>query len=351
MTRSNLEAGVVREQVAGRWLDVLAELAPELEAAIGRLGRHVPCPVHGGTDGFRLFGNADVNGGGICNTCGAYPDGFALLMWLKGWSFPGALQAVAQALGLSEGRVLPSRCRRLLSIQEKRRDPSSLLAAIDRVWERSLAPDDRLAGPLRDYLERRGLAEARLDAGVVRFHPSLGYWSRDGRGRPQCVARFPAMVARVAGPDGRPLTLHRTYLTRDGSKAPVAEPRKLMVAPGTLSGGAIRLFAPTNELGLAEGIETALAVHLWTGMPVWSAVSARMLEAIALPPGIARIVIWADLDRSGAGQSAAEQLRARLRADGIETAVELPPGPIPAGAKGVDFADLWLRERCLTRAA
>jgi hypothetical protein len=159
------------------------------------------------------------------------------------------------------------------------------------------------------------------------------------------------MVARVVDPGGVPVTLHRTYLTRDGRKAPVAEPRKLMAAPGMLRGGAIRLFEPTTELGIAEGIETALAVHLWTGMPVWSAVSARMLEQVMLPSGIGRIVIWADLDRSRAGQAAAERLRVRLSAEGIKASVELPPVPIPAAAKGVDWADVWLREQSLTRAA
>jgi hypothetical protein len=351
MSRSNLEATVVREHVAGCWLDVLAALAPELEPALVRPGRHVPCPVHGGEDGFRLFANADATGGGICNTCGAYPDGFALLMWLKGWSFPEALHAVAQVLGLSEGRAPPSRCQRVAPVQERGRDPGSLVAAIDRVWEQSLAPDDRQAMPLRAYLERRGLAEAALDASVVRFHPALGYWRRGDRGRLRCIGRFPAMVARVTGPDGAPVTLHRTYLTRDGGKAPVPEPRKLMAAPGSLTGGAVRLFEPTSELGLAEGIETALAVHLWTGMPVWSAVSARMLEAVELPPGIARVVIWADRDRSKAGQSAAEKLRARLSSEGILASVELPPGPIPAGAKGLDWADLWLEARRLRRVA
>jgi hypothetical protein len=272
-------------------------------------------------------------------------------MWLKGWSFPEALVVVARVLGLSEGRA-PSSRRQLVPVsREKGRDPASLLAAIERAWDESLAPDDRRAVPLRAYLERRGLAEALLDAGVVRFHPALGYWTRDDRGRFRCVGRFPAMVARVVGPVGAPVSLHRTYLTRDGTKALVAEPRKLMVAPGILTGGAIRLFAPTRELGLAEGIETALAVRLWTGMPVWSAVSARMLERVALPSGIRRVVIWADLDRSGTGQAAAERLRARLSAEGIEASVEHPPGPIPAGAKGVDWADLWLREWSLTRAA
>jgi hypothetical protein len=351
MTRSNLDAAVVRDRVAGRWLNVLADLAPELEAALGRLGHHVPCPVHGGEDGFRLFANAAATGGGICNTCGAYPDGFALLMWLKGWAFPEALVAVAQPLGLSEGRAAPSRCQVVPALREKGRDPASLLVAIERVWDQSLAHDDRLAGPLRAYLERRGLAEARLDASVVRFHPALGYWTRDDRCRPRCVGRFPAMVARVTGPDGVPVALHRTYLTGDGYKAPVAEPRKLMAAPGTVSGGSIRLFSPAKELGLAEGIETALAVHLWTGMPVWSAVSARMLEQVALPTGIRRVVIWADLDRSGTGQTAAERLRMRLRVAGITASVELLPGPIPAGAKGVDWADLWLEARRLRRVA
>jgi hypothetical protein len=86
-------------------------------------------------------------------------------------------------------------------------------------------------------------------------------------------------------------------------------------------------------------------------MPVWSAVSARMLEQVMLPSGIGRIVIWADLDRSGAGQYAAERLRARLSAEGIETSVKLPPGPLPAGAKGLDWADLWLDARRLRRVA
>jgi hypothetical protein len=76
-----------------------------------------------------------------------------------------------------------------------------------------------------------------------------------------------------------------------------------------------------------------------------------MLEQVMLPSGIGRIVIWADLDRSGAGQAAAERLRVRLSADGIDASVELPPGPIPAGAKGLDWADLWLEARRLRRVA
>ena len=76
-----IEARGVRERAAGRWIDMLAALAPALVPALSRPGRHVPCPVHGGTRGFRLFRDVDDTGGGVCNTCGTFPDGFALLMW------------------------------------------------------------------------------------------------------------------------------------------------------------------------------------------------------------------------------------------------------------------------------
>ena len=53
----------------GRWEEILAVLAPQLQAAMDRKGRHVPCPIHGGKDGFRVFRDVDETGGSICNTC------------------------------------------------------------------------------------------------------------------------------------------------------------------------------------------------------------------------------------------------------------------------------------------
>ena len=53
------------------------------------------------------------------------------------------------------------------------------------------------------------------------------------------------------------------------------------------------------------------------------------------------VVVWADRDRSGTGEAAALALRERLIGRGIAVAVHLPPGPIPANAKGIDWADVW----------
>jgi putative DNA primase/helicase len=72
------------------------------------------------------------------------------------------------------------------------------------------------------------------------------------------LSYHPAMVAIVTDAGGKPVNIHRTYLTRDGRKAGVPQPRKMM--PGSLpKGSAIGLAPPAGRLGIAEGIETALA--------------------------------------------------------------------------------------------
>lgn len=81
------DSAALKEQVGDRWLDLLRSLAPELDEACDNIADHVPCPVHGGKDGFRLFKDAEETGGGICNTCGPFPDGIALLMWANDWTF------------------------------------------------------------------------------------------------------------------------------------------------------------------------------------------------------------------------------------------------------------------------
>lgn len=107
IARPRPDASAVRDAARGRWLEILPALAPVLGEACARVGRHVSCSVHGGRDGFRLFDDAADRGGGICNTCGPKADGFALLEWANGWSFPEARAAVAAFLGL-DGPITPA---------------------------------------------------------------------------------------------------------------------------------------------------------------------------------------------------------------------------------------------------
>lgn len=90
-----VDVEMVKRLVGNDWPRVFKDLAPSLVQACDNLGYHVPCPVHGGKDGFRLFSDASETGGGICNTCGAFPDGLALLQWVNGWSFRETLDAIS----------------------------------------------------------------------------------------------------------------------------------------------------------------------------------------------------------------------------------------------------------------
>ena len=80
MMKYEYQASRVKDDARGRWQRVLSDLAPALQDAVAKRGKHVPCPVHGGRDGFRVFPDVSETGGGVCNTCGYFVDGFSLLM-------------------------------------------------------------------------------------------------------------------------------------------------------------------------------------------------------------------------------------------------------------------------------
>jgi phage/plasmid primase-like uncharacterized protein len=183
--------------------------------------------------------------------------------------------------------------------------------------------------PVTLYLKRRGFAGVWPLPECLRLHRALPYW-HEGK----VIGTFPAMVAPIIAPDGRLVALHRTWLTRDGRKADVPTVRKLTAAAGPLAGACIPLFKPAHGcIGIADGIETALAGWCASSVPTVAAYSAGNLAAWQWPPGVQRIVVFADHDAAGAG--AADKLRQRARAAGLAVNVIKPTDP------GSDWCDVW----------
>ncbi|MDQ7074051.1 MAG: toprim domain-containing protein [Gammaproteobacteria bacterium] len=340
----------VKQHATGHWLPLLAELAPNLGEAIEKTPRHVGCPVHGGSDGFRLYQDAAQVGGGVCNSCGSFRDGFALLGWLNGWDNSQTLREVAGVLGLAgqSGNTPPMPIKPITPKSTRDAIKSRNSAARDalrRVYSQLLPADHPDAKPLIAYLIERGLGGIVL-AGLpdsLRYHPNLDYWEPDPTtGKPVKRGSHPAMVALIQSPNGKMATLHRTYLQADGQKAAVESPKKLMTAVerGASHGAAIQLCEPIHELCLAEGIETALAVWLATGKPTWATISAYGLESVQLPDCVQRVFIMADLDRSGRGEQAACKLAGRLENEGRTVSIHLPEHPIQEGEKSRDWLDV-----------
>ncbi len=110
----------VKQAVAGRWLEILDTVAPELQHAIDRAPRHVQCPIHGGKSDFRLFKDVADTGGGGCNSpacIGMHRDGFALLQAVTGKSFTEVRDEVGDLLGLT---AYPTREERRQSYAEQK---------------------------------------------------------------------------------------------------------------------------------------------------------------------------------------------------------------------------------------
>ena len=205
------------------------------------------------------------------------------------------------------------------------------------------------------YLRGRGLKLDRLAeiSTVLRLHPALEYWDFDEQGKPTMRGTYPAMLAAVQTeepgltPASSPLlhtvALHRTYLSPEGGKADVPSPKKLSGAAGDLKGAAIRLGMPSLQhgprahrmLGVAEGIETALAAAEGAGLPVWATVSASGMQSFRWPRPLHHLYIFADNDANETGQKAARELARKAMDHGITVRTLVPPTP------GTDWADVW----------
>lgn len=84
----------------GKWLHIFTAIAPKLNGAIAAKGRHCPDPIHGGTDGFRLYKDVVETGGGYSNKSGKFPNGIELIKWVNGWDFVTTLEAIGDFLGV-----------------------------------------------------------------------------------------------------------------------------------------------------------------------------------------------------------------------------------------------------------
>ncbi len=182
--------------------------------------------------------------------------------------------------------------------------------------------------PVALYLARRGLGGVWPLPSCLRLHRALPYWHDGAK-----VDAFPAMVAPLVAPDGRMVALHRTYLTAVGTKADVPTVKKLTATAGPLSGARIPLHAPRGDcIGVAEGIETALAAWLVSGVPTIATYSAGNLAAYRWPAGVRRLAVFADADR--AGRAAGDALRARALSAGLRCEVLTPSDD------GADWCDV-----------
>jgi hypothetical protein len=120
-------------------------------------------------------------------------------------------------------------------------------------------------------LRNRGIT---LPVPVVLRHRSINGW-----------------VSAVQGPDLEITAVQVTTAFYPGARK---------ITYGYLGDGAVRLMEPTgDELGLAEGVITALSATQLFGVPCWATLGSKRLDAVQLPNNITRVHIFADNDDPG----------------------------------------------------
>lgn len=280
----------LKEQTKGRWRSILITMGVPEEIVNGE---HQPCPFCGGVDRFR-FTDHEGQGFYFCNQCGN-GTGFDLASKILNKTFAEVCKEIEKILG----NGLPPQ-----TSWDSTRDTAEK-NAVNKIWKDSVPI--KKGDPVCCYLMNRGLSNGTT---TLRFHNGV-FDGFSGK-------RIPSMVAPITDAVDEMVGIHLTHLGQikgRWEKSPLVKAQKKQrKLVKTISGGSIRLFKMDIEnLGISEGIETALAVKEQTGVPCWSVMNATGMEKFQLPdPRPLMLTIYADNDLNFTGLRAAFVLANRL---------------------------------------
>jgi putative DNA primase/helicase len=300
----------------GKWKNILIAVGIDAKALDGK---HHPCPCTGeGEDRFR-FSNKDGKGSFFCGCNNGRGDGFKLIECKLGKGFKEAAVMVEKIVDDLEP-----------DDRRNKRNAADALRDLKKI-QKAITLGKRDGSRVLNYLRGRGIYLPKLPASMYEGCINYGL---------HAVNEFNdqvAMVSKFVDVDGKPVTLHITYLDENDRKAGHKRSRVIMTPAAAMAGGAVRLSPMGEEgvLGVAEGIENALAASILHKVPVWACLNAAMLEVFKPPKGCKKLVVFADNDSNFTGQAAAFALAKRASlVERIESHVLVPD------AVGMDYNDV-----------
>lgn len=272
----------------GKWLDIFKFYGLPHVQSLG----HVECPLCGKKN-FRID-NKQGSGSYICTCSAGY--GFTLLQEVTGREF----KDLAKEIDKEFGNYTPEIPRYTFN-STKEFIPSKQVRILKRFCSIGRIENT----PVAEYLNSRGIYV--LPTSNVKFSKSE-YDKATSRS-------YQAMYCIATDDNMNIIYVHKTFLEH-GRKAKIDSNKKIYSALdnkhhcdecGNTSSHscAIRLFEHGDMLGIAEGIETALAATQLSKIPCWAAMNTAILKIFKAPKGVKTLVIFADNDRHGAGLAAA----------------------------------------------
>ena len=171
------------------------------------------------------------------------------------------------------------------------------------VWRDSRPDTDLFHG----YMKFLGIEPVEYEGVGLRLHPDLRC--------DQLKKKLPAMVACLANPANKLVSIHCTYLMENWHTV-----TNITAAEEPAVGSSVRLFS-TKDAGLlivATKIETALAARAIRYrehgdlIPCWATLNAQTMEYLVVPERIRKIIVAVDNDVDYTSQRAGYALANRL---------------------------------------
>ena len=357
MKYPTLNASDVKRQARGLWCQILPSMGISRDYLMR--GKQCPCPMCGGVDRYKYDGGLAGKDGALlskypdavyyCRHCGA-GSGIDLIMKLTDLGFKDSLHAVnkwlngdtsATSCSVSYAPTAPTK-----QLQENYSGRVNALNNMRKYTSRTPCPLGS------KYLNSRGLsvfAQMRIDNiqyGDVYYAVDRGYLSADGK-----PLSFPAMIGFLSywndSSDGTSAT--QIYLEPEKIEplcdaVGYAFKRKKLFAKTCADGLNGRAVWFSNRgattVHVGEGIETMMAVAGFKRtLSVAACCTANNLANFVIPHHVKKLVIWADKDRSGAGEMASLKLKERYARD-CDVVIMMPDAEIPGCKNGIDWLDV-----------
>ena len=259
------------------------------------------CPFHvEKSPSFHVYEN-----GFHCFGCGASGTAIDWIMLHEQLPFPAA---VRRLLGLPDPDGV---IREPIAAPPIQRAPNASpfddkmiedVAAARALWDQAGPPSTLVS----KYLALRGIKSVSQE---IRFLRELMSYDQ-GRA-------LPCMIAAVRDRNGSVTGLQRTWIDPETAKR--SGKRKTL---GVVGAGAIRLSSPLDALGIAEGVEKALACIQIYRVPTWAALGTRA-DKVAIPTGVRKLILFGDNDARG--REAVDKARFVHKARGLDVIAHFPP--------------------------
>jgi putative DNA primase/helicase len=329
------------ERSPEQWISLLVSYGVPADRLTGDA---CACPVCGGDDRF-TYDNKRGRGDWVCRKCdngkAMAGDGLQLITRLNSI---GLYRLMRQLDGGPAPRALNGATVAKAPSPKRKPDATFIANRLNSMWDS--------AKPVSSGDLAMRYLGARVPGLRMASSPALRLGMLEYRHEKKPIGSWPGILARFELPDGRLGTLHRTFLERStpakarivSADGEILDNKLNDMTLNPLRGGAVRLMEPVDgEIGVAEGLETACAAHMESGVPMWYCLNIGLLRQFVVPDGLGiRVVhIFVDFDdidpKTGksTGVAGGLELAKRLKAEGFTVLVHRPR------VRGTDFTDQW----------